>query len=77
MAVLNATDARKDFYKILDTALSDEPVTITTKSGNVVVISEEELDRLNETLYLMSDPNFIRDVKKCHSASDSEFEAWN
>ena len=77
MATLNATNARNDFYNVLETALSEEPVTVTTKSGNVVIISELDLERMKETLYLLSDPDFMDDVKKYHNAPDSEFEAWN
>ncbi len=37
MAILNATSARKNFFKLIeDTVTTHEPVYITGKKGNVV-----------------------------------------
>lgn len=55
--VMNATTARQNFYKVIDQAiLSSEPVCITAKSGNVVLISEADWKAILKTLFLIANP---------------------
>lgn len=57
MPIVNATNARNNFFKLIETALAThEPVYVTTKSGNVVLLSEEDYRSIQETLYLCSLP---------------------
>jgi prevent-host-death family protein len=61
MTVMNATTARQNFYKVIDDALlSSEPVCITSKNGNVVMMSEADWKAIQETLFLVSNP-FVRE----------------
>jgi len=54
----NATSFRKDIFKILEQTIKwGEPVNISTKDGNAVIISEEDYNGLMETLYLSSIPD--------------------
>jgi len=63
MPTLTATQARSKLYRLIDdTAASHQPVTITGKRGNAVLISEEDWIAIQETLYLMSVPG-MRKVK--------------
>ncbi|MGN0449559.1 MAG: type II toxin-antitoxin system Phd/YefM family antitoxin [Ruminococcus sp.] len=53
----NITNFRKDMYKVLEqTVKYNEPVNISTKDGNAIVISEEDYRGLLETLHLTSIP---------------------
>lgn len=53
----NATNFRKNMFEILDrTVKYNEPVSISTKNGNAVLISEDDYNSLMETLYLTSVP---------------------
>jgi antitoxin YefM len=57
MTTITATEARKGLYKLLDdVAGSHEPVQITGKRGNAVLVSQEDWDSVQETLYLVSVP---------------------
>jgi len=57
MLILNATTARKNFFKLVkDAVTTHEPIYITGKNGNVVVLSEEDFRSIQETLYLSSIP---------------------
>jgi len=57
MPIMNATKARNNFFKLIDTAITThEPVYVTTKNGNVVLISEEDYRAIQETLYLCTIP---------------------
>jgi len=43
MSTLSATEARTKLYRLIDqTALSHEPIIITGKRGNAVLISEDD-----------------------------------
>lgn len=57
MAIVNATTARKNFFKLMEEVReTHEPVYITGKSGNVVMLSDEDYRSIQETLYLSSNP---------------------
>ncbi|MCP4653035.1 MAG: type II toxin-antitoxin system Phd/YefM family antitoxin [Candidatus Omnitrophica bacterium] len=75
MTTLTASEARAKLYKLLDkAALSHEPIQITGKRHNAVLISEDDWRAINETLYLLSVPKMresIREglktpIKKCN-----------
>lgn len=58
MPIINATTARKNFFKIMNEVnITHEPIFVTGKNKNVVVISEEDYRSMAETLYLCSIPN--------------------
>jgi len=63
--------------KALERVLDHEAVTITTKNGNAVIISEEDWEGIKETLYLMGDPEFLNDVREARRTPVSEREVWN
>ena len=55
MTTLTATEARSKLYRLIDeTTNSHQPVIITGKRGNAVLVSEEDWQSLQETLYLLS-----------------------
>ncbi len=64
MAILKATDARADLYNLIDeTANSHQPIIITGKRNNAVLISESDWNAVNETLYLLSVPGMRESIK--------------
>lgn len=57
MKTITATAARSDLHRVIDSALSDhEPVRITGKRGNAVLVSEDDWRSIQETLHLVSIP---------------------
>lgn len=61
----NATNFRKDMFNLLEQTIKhNEPVHISTKEGNAVMISEEDYNGLMETLYLSSVPGLAEEIKK-------------
>lgn len=57
MLNVNITNFRKNIFSILEQTIKyNEPVNISTKEGNAVVLSEEEYNGMMETLYLSSMP---------------------
>ena len=58
MTTTTITNFRKNIYAMVEnTVRYNEHINITTKDGNVVMISEEEYLGLLETLYLTSVPD--------------------
>ena len=65
MTLVNATQARANLYKLIDEANEGhEPITITGKRGNAVLIAEEDWSAINETLFLLSIPNMRESIVK-------------
>ncbi|MEP6842248.1 MAG: type II toxin-antitoxin system Phd/YefM family antitoxin [Pseudolysinimonas sp.] len=57
MATITASEARKSLFPLLGQVNEDHSVvTITSKAGNGVLISEEDYDALQTTMYLLSTP---------------------
>ena len=57
MATLSATEARKNLYRLIDeTSATHEPITITGKRGNAVLISESDWKAIQETMFLVNIP---------------------
>jgi prevent-host-death family protein len=65
MKTLTATQARKDIYRLLDEASeTHEPVQITGKRSNAVLVSETDWRSIQETLHLMSIPGMTDSIKE-------------
>jgi len=65
MNIMPISSARANLFNVAQTAIdTHEPVVITSKHGNVVLISEEDFKAIQETLYLQSIPNFVKEVRE-------------
>lgn len=59
----NATNLRKNLFGMLEQTIKyNEPVNVSTKDGNAVILSEEEYNGLIETLYLSSIPGMKEEI---------------
>lgn len=64
MQTLSASDARANLYRLLDQAAeSHEPIIISGKRNNAVLISAEDWSAIQETLYLLSVPGMRESIK--------------
>jgi len=63
MITLNVTEARANLYKLIDdTTVSHEPVVITGKRGNAVLLAEDDWNAISETLHLLSVPGMRESI---------------
>jgi prevent-host-death family protein len=63
MTSITATEARKALYKLVDeVSASHEPVQITGKRGNAVLVSEDDWRAVQETLHLLSVPGMRESI---------------
>ena len=65
MKTISATKARANLYKLIDEASSvHEPIQISGKRHNAVLLSEEDWRSIQETLYLLSLPGMRESIRK-------------
>jgi antitoxin YefM len=65
MTSIPVTQARSRLYQLVDEASSThEPVQITGKRSNAVLVSEEDWRSIQETLYLVSIPGMRDSIRK-------------
>ena len=77
MSTMNITNARANLYQLVsDVNVGFNPITIVNNKGkNAVLISEDEWNSIEETLYLSSIPglvNNINDIRKNEDWSKAE-----
>lgn len=67
------TNVRKDIYNILEqTVKYNEPVHVTIKNGNAVLLSEEEYRGMVETIHLNSIPHLKEQLESDMLVPSSE-----
>jgi len=73
MQIYNVTEARSSLYQLIDQAAdSHDPIVITGKRNNAVLLSEEDWSAINETLYLLSTPGMRESIREGLDADISE-----
>ncbi len=71
---MSVSQVRSDIYNIMDeTSQTHEPILITGKRNNVVMLSQEDWNAIEETLFLNNIPNMVSSIQKSMDAPDSEF----
>ena len=64
MTTLTASEARANLYRLMDeTAESHQPITISGKRSNAVLVSAEDWAAIQETLFLLSVPDMRESIK--------------
>lgn len=57
MQNVNVTNFRQNIFAMLENTVKyNEPLNVTTRDGNIVVLSEADYNALMETLRLLSSP---------------------
>lgn len=65
MKTITADEARANLYRLIEeTADSGEPVQITGKRINAVLVSEEVWKAMQETMYLLSIPGMRKSIRE-------------
>ena len=64
MTAISATKARENLYQLIsDVNTSNSAITITNSRGkNAVILSEDDWNAVQETLYLMSVPGLTESI---------------
>ena len=65
MSILPVNEAQQNLPDLIDSvSQSHQPIVITGKSGNVVLLSEADWSAIQETLYLLSVPGMRESIKE-------------
>ena len=68
MVTISATKARANFFTLMNDV--DEPIIITGKRGNKVMIDEADWRAIEETNYLTSIPGLVDSIKQAQIDDD-------
>jgi antitoxin YefM len=64
MTIVNTTEARSKLYRLIDEAkTTHQPIVITGKRGNAILVSEEDWNAISESLHLLSIPGMRESIK--------------
>lgn len=78
MAVTNITLLRKNLYNSIDTVIEyNELLTVNTKKGNAIIISEADYNAMVETIYLASQKGLIQKIKEGEREDISQMTTYN
>ncbi len=70
MKTVTPTQARANLFRLLEeTAQGSEPVLIVGKNARVVMVSEDDWNDIQETLYLLSVPGLVESIKEAQAES--------
>jgi antitoxin YefM len=70
MKTITASEARTNLYKLIDeTTVTSEPVQITGKRADAVLVSADDWRAIQETLHLFSIPRIRASIRKGMSTS--------
>ena len=65
MQTLSASTARTNLYRLIDeAAASHQPVVITGKRNNAVLVAAGDWAAMQETLFLLSVPNMRESIRQ-------------
>lgn len=65
MQTLSASTARTNLYRLIDeAATSHQPLVITGKRNNAVLVAAEDWAAMQETLFLLSIPNMRESIRE-------------
>jgi antitoxin YefM len=70
MSTLTASEARSNLYRLMDQAAeTHQPIVISGKRTNAVLVSAEDWEAIQETLHLLSVPGMRESIKQGMDAS--------
>lgn len=65
MQTLSASEARANLYRLMDQAAeSHQPIIISGKRNNAVLVSAEDWSAIQETLHLLTVPDMAESIKE-------------
>lgn len=75
MATISASEARAKLFRLIDEAAeSHRPLVITGKRNRAVLVSAEDWEAIQETLFLLSVPGMRASIVEGMKAPLSEFD---
>ena len=74
LKIVNVTNARANLVQLVKATIeSHDPFTVTSKEGDVVVMSKDDYESIQETLYLLTNKGLAEEVIKAKKDPDGDF----
>lgn len=78
MSITSISALRKNLFGSLETVVEyNDSITVNTKKGNAVIISEEEYNAMRETIYLCSQKGLVGRIKEGEKEEISSMKVYN
>ena len=78
MTVTNISVLRKNLSSFIDNVIKyNDSITVSTKNGNAVIISETEYNAMLETINLVSQKDLVTKIKKGEKEDISKMSTYN
>ena len=78
MSITNISVLRKNLFNSINNVIEyNDVITISTKNGNAVIISETEYNSLLETVYLMSQRGLVEKIKEGEKEDIDSMSTYN
>ena len=78
MTVTNISVLRKNLFSSVDNVIEyNDSITVSTKKGNAVIISEAEYNAMLETIYLVSQKGLVEKIKQGEKEDISKMSTYN
>ncbi len=70
MSTINVTTARSNLYRLIDQVSEESrPVRIAGQRSTAVLVSEEDWEAIQETLYLQAIPGMVDSIRQAREES--------
>ena len=78
MPIINASALRNNLFSSLESVIEyNDVITVNTKKGNAVIISEEEYDAMREMIFLTSQPGLVERIKEGEKEDIASMPVYN
>lgn len=78
MPITNASALRNNLFNSLESVIEyNDVITVNTKKGNAVIISEEEYDAMREMIFLTSQPGLVERIKEGEKEDIASMPVYN
>lgn len=78
MAVTNISVLRKNLFGTIDNVIEyNDPITVSTKKGNAVIVSEAEYNAMLETIFLVSQKGLVERIKEGEKEDIASMPTYN
>ena len=78
MAITNISVLRKNLFSSIDNVIEfNDSITVSTKKGNAVIISEAEYNAMLETIYLVSQKGLVGKIKEGEKEDIASMPTYN
>lgn len=69
--ILSASEARANLFSLVEQVNQDHaPRVITSRKGDAVLLSKEDWESIQETLYLQSIPGLVESIREAEGTND-------